>query len=235
MLSRSFFLALLASASAGSPMGAQTAPVSGAISALAAIPVGPLVGNQGFAVGANASAQYTLPSTPFVAISAEVGGLPKSAHTTVNNGAIPFDITNGSNAMIAGVGPRVSFPVGGGHVYVTGTAGIARLWASTAFVPRDPSAFGVNTSNITTPTTNFAWSGGAGVVLPLPGTRARAGLDLGVRYYNLGVATYAVPYIPFTALLVSGANGVFPDPDPPETRHARVTIVAPSAGIVLRL
>jgi hypothetical protein len=235
MLFRFLSATLLASAYAAAAVHGQSAPVRAAVSALAAIPVGPLIDNRGSGAGATASLRYAFPGIPFLGISAEIGGLAKSVHTNSAMGDIPAIVTNGSSALIAGIGPRLSLPVGGGRVYLTGTAGIARLWAS-SFVnplPASQEQYDISASNITTLTTNFAWSGGGGVVMPIPGTSSRAAVDLGVRYYDLGTATYARPYTPYTPQLISGAEGVFPETVAVSSR-ARATIVAPSAGIVLR-
>ncbi len=235
MLSRFLSAAVLASAYAAATARAQSVPVSGAVSALAAIPVGPLIGNRGSGIGATASLRFAFPGISFLAIGVEGGGLANSAHTNPASSEVPTIVTNGSSAMIAGIGPRLSLPVAGGRVYLTGTAGIARLWASSVVdpLPASQTQYGLSASNATTNSTNFAWSGGGGIVMPLPGIGARAAVDLGVRYYDLGSATYARPYIPYTVQLISGAEGVFPEAIP-VTSHARTTIVAPSAGIVLR-
>jgi hypothetical protein len=235
MLSRLLSATILASMYASAAIRAQSSPASASVSAVAAIPVGPLIGNRGSGAGATASLRYALPAIPFLAIGAEIGGLAKSAHTNPPTGDIPTIVTNGSSALVAGIGPRLSLPVGEGRVYLTGTAGIARLWASSYLDPTPASRtqYDVSASNMTTVATNFAWSGGGGVVMPLPGTRSRAAVDLGARYYDLGNTTYARRYTPYTTQLISGAEGVFPETVPVSSR-ARATMVAPSAGIVLR-
>jgi hypothetical protein len=212
---------------------AQTAPFSGTISAVAAMPVGPLVGNRGSGVGATAAVGYGIPGVPALAIGAEVSGLAKEDHTNQNRGAVPYYITNGSSAVLAGIGPRLSIPAGDTHFYVTGVVGVARLWASSTLNPEEVQQYSSGPLNVTTSTTNVMWSGGSGVMMPLPGTHTRASADIGIRYYDLGIATYASRYT--AAALVSGANGVFPLVLAPQNVRARTTILAPSVGITLRL
>jgi hypothetical protein len=231
MRARILFVTLMGSALAAAAR-AQTAPLSGTISAVAAIPVGPLVGNRGSGVGATAAIEYEIPGIPALAISAEVSGLAKAAHTNLNQAAVPNYTTNGSSAVLAGIGPRLSIPAGDTHFYVTGVVGVARLWATSTLHPVDEEQYNTSPSSITTGTSNFMWAGGGGVVVPFPGTHTRASANIGVRYYDLGIATYAVRYS--GAVLVGGANGVFPQLEP-QTARARATILAPSVGITLRL
>jgi hypothetical protein len=195
--------AILWSALASGVAGAQPGPVSAGVSVLASVPVGPLIGNRSAGAGAAASLRYVLPGLPSLAIRVEAAGLPTSSQANnAPDNAINM-ITNGSSALLAGIGPQWSVAVDQSRAYTTATAGIARVWATSALLPDNGAERSIGPPSVTRArATNFAWSAGGGIVMPLSSGRSRTAIDIGLRYYDLGRATYTTDYGPSCAVAV---------------------------------
>ncbi len=214
-------LALLAGAFSPASAGAQAGTLTAAVSGIVAVPVGPHVDNRDAGPGAAVGLRYVPGLLPNVAIRLELSGLLSSNH---EDGIV----SNGSSELFATAGPEFDLPAGNGHIYTTATAGAARIWSSSAAssfaTPDGGSAFSTMT---TRDGTNFAWSGGGGFVT----RRSSVGLagDFGLRYYDLGRATYVTSY-------PGGTFGLANTPIPAHSTaaHHRVTFLAPSIGLSWR-
>jgi hypothetical protein len=207
--------------------GAQAGTLTAAVSGIVPIPVGSLVHNRGVGGGGALALRFGPATLPDVAVRLELSGLLPAS--TVNS---PSDqspvVANGSNAVIAMAGPEFDVPSWGGHFYTTGTAGAARIWSSSHAVAGATPGGGEPFSTMTTRVgTNFAWSGGGGYVT----RRTRGGIagDFGLRYSDLGDATYVTSYpggtFGINSTVYPGASTV--------ARH-RVTFLAPSLGLSWR-
>ncbi len=128
--------------------------------------------------------------------------------------------------LLAGLGPELSVPMGRARAYATATGGLARVWASSTlhqdgYTPGGGAPFHTETG---THATNVMWSGGGGVAIPVSSARTGAMLDIGIRYYDAGSASYMQQRL---NLSVPGGADVYD-----VVRH-RTTFIAPSVGLVL--
>jgi hypothetical protein len=207
--------------------GAQAVPVGLGVTGLVAVPAGPLARLRNTNVGVSALARYQVPALPWLAVRAEIAALPSTSQV-VPSGPCPcssVSMTTGSSVVLAGIGPEFSMRVGGVRAYTTATAGVARVWATSVLAQGFTPAGGLPFSRSTgSQATNFAWSGGGGIAVPLSSGRTATTLDLGLRYYDVGAAAYKIPRY----IAPSGGGSPFTT-----VRHG-TTFVAPSVGVVLR-
>jgi hypothetical protein len=192
---------LFSPTNARSQAGTFTASVSG----IAAVPVGQIEDNRYTVASASVGFSYVPTALADVAIRLDLSGLPGTDRTLA-----PM-FSHASSALFATVGPEFDLPAWTGHVYTVASAGVARIWtATTAPIPDCPDSCPRATG--TPGGTDFAWSGGAGFVTP----RSSFGMagDAGLRYYDLGRATY-----------ISGSY----------VAHLRTTFLAPSIGVSWRV
>ncbi|MGH7719092.1 MAG: hypothetical protein ACREON_09650 [Gemmatimonadaceae bacterium] len=103
---------------------------------------------------------------------------------------IQVEVTTSNNIVVAGIGPQIMAPSGRIRPYVTGSAGLAYFFTESSVEgTRD---FGdedfFQTTNFDDAT--FAWTGAAGLYIPLRRGLKPIVLDLGVRYHGNGEAQY---------------------------------------------
>jgi hypothetical protein len=205
---------------------AQAGTLTAAVSGIVPVPIGPLVDNRNVGVGGQLALRYAAAAVPNAALRLELSGLLPSSHDNGGNNQNTTLVANGSSALMAMVGPEFDVASFGGHFYTTATAGAARIWATSAASSGPTPAYGPFATVTGVEATNFAWSGGGGFVT----SRSSGGLagDFGVRYYDLGRATYVTSY---------PAHIFFPD-TPIAARatvgHHRTTLLTPSIGLSWR-
>ncbi len=205
------------------PSGVVTATISGIVP----VPLGPLKDNRDVGFGGTAGVRYAPAASSHFAIRLEVSGLLPSTHDNGRPNVTPH-VMNGSSALFATVGPEFDIPAASGHFYTTASAGVAHIWASSSasndgFTP----AFGPYYTLTNRQTTNFAWGGGAGFVTPRSGFGLAC--DVGLRYYDVGRATYSTLYPGGSSL-----PGIVAQPYS-TIGHHRTTFLAPSVGLSWRV
>lgn len=103
---------------------------------------------------------------------------------------IQVEIETSNNIVVVGVGPHFMVPNGRFRPYLTGTAGLAYFFTESSLQGTrdfDDEDF-FQTTNFDDAT--FAWTGAAGVYIPLRRGMRPISLDLGVRYHGNGEAQY---------------------------------------------
>jgi len=206
---------------------AQAGTLQAAVAGIVPVPIGPLVDNRNVGVGGDLTLRYAPTALPNAALRLELSGLLPSSHDNGGTDQNTTLVANGSSALIAMAGPEFDVASWGGHFYTTATAGAARIWATSAASSLATPAYGPFATMTGREATNVAWSGGGGFVT----SRSSAGIagDFGLRYYDLGRATYVTSYpsylfsteqIPVAARSTVG--------------HHRTTFLAPSIGMSWR-
>jgi hypothetical protein len=100
-------------------------------------------------------------------------------------GRIVREVTTDNWVAQLGLGPQITFPVGGARPYLHAFAGVAYL--STDSHLRDPSGF-VSATSTNYDDTSFSYGGGGGVRVPFG--RGGTSIDLGVRYARTGTVRF---------------------------------------------
>ncbi|HJR63040.1 MAG TPA: hypothetical protein VJ803_05015 [Gemmatimonadaceae bacterium] len=103
---------------------------------------------------------------------------------------IQVEIETSNNIVVFGVGPHFMVPNGRFRPYLTGTAGLAYFFTESSLEgvrDFDDEEF-FQTTNFDDVT--FAWTGAAGIYIPLRRGLRPISLDLGVRYHGNGEARY---------------------------------------------
>jgi hypothetical protein len=207
--------------------GAQAGTLTAAVSGIAAVPIGPLIGNRGVGGGAAFGLRYAPASLPNVAMRLELSGLWPSSRVISSPADESAIVANGSSTLSLMAGPEFDVPIAGGHVYTTATAGAAHLWATSSASSAPTPAFGPFNTTTDRQATNFAWSGGGGFMTRRSSTGV-AGV-LAIQYYDLGRATYVTSYpaqyITFNNTTTAASSTV---------AHHRVTFLAPTIGLSWR-
>lgn len=214
--------------SAFSPVSAaaQAGTLTAAVSGIVPVPVGPLVDNRDVGAGGAVALRYAPAALSHFAMRLELSGLLPSTHDNGGTASSTTVVANGSSALFATAGPEFDVAAGSGHFYTTATAGAARIWASSSASSLSTPAFGPFDTMTDRQATNFAWSGGGGFVTG----RSSVGIagDFGLRYYDLGRATYVTSYPSFTFfpnIPIAGHTTI---------AHHRTTFLSPSIGLSWR-
>lgn len=146
---------------------------------------------QGF--GLDLTGHYKLDRRGIFSIGGEAGFLGYGRETkrvplsSTIGGRINVDLTTSNNIFWLGLGPQLIAPSGPVRPYVSGTAGFAFFWTESSVQGRWDDEEFAKTTNYDDAT--FAWTGGAGVVIPI-GASQQGGLDIGVRYHGNGNTQY---------------------------------------------
>src|SRR5579863_1166139 len=217
---------IFCSAFAPGGVGAQAGTLTAAVAGVVPVPIGPLVDNRNVGVGGELALRYAPAALPNAAVRLELSGLLPSSHDNGGTDQNTTLVANGSSALIAMAGPEFDVASFCGHAYTTATAGAARIWATSAASSLPTPAYGPFATMTGRAATNFAWSGGGGFVTG----RSSGGLaaDFGLRYYDLGRATYVTSYPAF----IFGAGT--PVAARATVGHHRTTLLAPSIGLSWR-
>lgn len=97
-----------------------------------------------------------------------------------------------NNIFLATVGPQISVPAGPIRPYVNGGIGLAYFYTQTSLKGSDPNTGDqVDLAQTTNYSDNsLAYTGAAGVYIPLPVIAQFASLDIGARYNGIGRTRY---------------------------------------------
>jgi hypothetical protein len=101
---------------------------------------------------------------------------------------IQVDLNTSNNIALLGIGPQITAPSGAVRPYVNGSVGLAYFFTQS-------SVDGISENEQLFRTTNkddvtFAYTGGAGIYIPLAVSRSVVSLDIGARYHNNGTPEY---------------------------------------------
>jgi len=146
---------------------------------------------QGF--GFDINAHYKLDRQGILSIGGELGYIGYGRETnrvplsTTIGGRILVDVTTSNNIFWLGLGPQLIAPSGPVRPYVNATAGFAAFWTESSVEGSQDEDDFAKTTNYNDAT--FAWTGGAGIVIPMGRTRT-TGLDIGLRYHGNGNVQY---------------------------------------------
>ena len=175
------------------PGGARHSPVLVGASFTYAVPQGDFRQNvkQGF--GGDVGAHLKLDRRGILGLGAELGFLTYGRETqrvplsSTIGGRINVDLTTSNNIFWMGVGPQLTAPSGPVRPYVNGTAGFAVFWTESSVKGRNDDESFASTNNYNDGT--FAWTGGAGILIPV-GVAKEGAIDIGVRYHGNGNTRY---------------------------------------------
>jgi hypothetical protein len=101
---------------------------------------------------------------------------------------IQVDLNTSNNIALFGVGPQFTVPSGPVRPYVNGSVGLAYFFTQSSVEGIDDEDDLFRTTNQDDVT--FAYTGGAGVYIPIAVSRSTVSLDFGARYHNNGTPEY---------------------------------------------
>lgn len=174
-------------------LGPRRSPVLVGGSLTYAVPQGDFRQNvkQGF--GGDVGAHYKVDRRGIFSVGGELGFLSYGRETnrvplsSTIGGRILVDLTTSNNIFWMGLGPQLTAPSGPIRPYVNGTAGFAVFWTESSVDGEFDNEEFAKTNNYNDAT--FAWTGGAGFLIPV-GTLRQGAIDLGVRYHGNGNTRY---------------------------------------------
>lgn len=146
---------------------------------------------QGF--GGDVGAHFKLDRRGILGLGTELGFLSYGRETkrvplsSTIGGRVNVDLTTSNNIFWLGVGPQLTAPSGPVRPYVNGTAGFAVFWTESSVKGSYDEESFASTNNYDDAT--FAWTGGAGILIPV-GTSREGAIDFGVRYHGNGNTRY---------------------------------------------
>ncbi len=175
------------------PPGPRRSPVLVGLSLTYGVPQQEFRENvrQGF--GLDLTGHYKVDRQGIFSIGGEAGFLGYGRETkrvplsSTIGGRINVDLTTSNNIFWLGVGPQLTAPSGPVRPYANGTAGFAFFWTESSVQGRWDDEEFAKTTNYDDAT--FAWTGGAGVLIPI-GASQQGALDIGVRYHGNGNTQY---------------------------------------------
>ncbi len=101
----------------------------------------------------------------------------------------PLEITRSNNIIAAGVGAQATSPAGAIRPYLNGTVGLSYFFTQSSLSGRYTSGEDFD-SRTNYEDVTYAWTGGAGLYIPLTAGNTPVSLDLGARYHGNGRARY---------------------------------------------
>jgi hypothetical protein len=119
---------------------------------------------------------------------------------------VTVDVQTSNNIVTLGIGPQVMMPVGGFRPYLAGTVGFSYFFTESSVRGSDNSVEFASSKNYDDIT--FAWTGAAGVYIPVRRGRQPISIDIGARYHGNGRARY----LREGSIQDDGAGGVYITP-----------------------
>jgi hypothetical protein len=110
----------------------------------------------------------------------------ESEHTSY--AGFPLEVTTSNNILAANVGVQVTAPSGPLRPYLSGTVGLGYFFTQSSLSGRYSGESFDSRTNYEDLT--YAWTGGAGLYVPLTTGNTPVSLDLGARYHGNGRARY---------------------------------------------
>jgi len=101
---------------------------------------------------------------------------------------VTVDVSTSNNIVALGIGPQVMVPNGTFRPYLNGTVGFSYFFTESSVSGSDNSVSFASSKNFDDFT--FAWTGGAGIYIPVHAGRTPVSIDLGARYHGNGRARY---------------------------------------------
>lgn len=100
----------------------------------------------------------------------------------------PLEVTTSNNILAASVGAQVTSPAGPIRPYLNGTVGLGYFFTTSSLAGRYSGESFDSRTNYQDVT--YAWTGGAGMYIPITTGNSPISLDLGARYHANGRARY---------------------------------------------
>lgn len=100
----------------------------------------------------------------------------------------PLEITTSNNILAASVGAQVTSPAGPLRPYLNGTVGLGYFFTQSSLSGRYTDEAFDSRTNFQDVT--YAWTGGAGLYIPVTTGNTPVSIDLGARYHANGRARY---------------------------------------------
>jgi hypothetical protein len=147
---------------------------------------------QGF--GLDGNVHYKLDRQGIFSLGGELGFLGYGRETkrvplsSTIGGRITVDLTTSNNIFWMGLGPQITAPSGPIRPYVNGTAGFAVFWTESSVKGTFADEEFASTNNYDDAI--FAWTGGAGILIPV-GQSKQGAIDIGARWH--GQREYPLP------------------------------------------
>ena len=102
---------------------------------------------------------------------------------------VQLDVETNNNIALFGIGPQLMVPNGRFRPYLAGTVGVAYFFTESSVEgTRSQDSPFARTTNFDDPA--FAYTGSAGLYIPLRRGRTPISIDVGVRYHHNGEASY---------------------------------------------
>jgi hypothetical protein len=102
-------------------------------------------------------------------------------------GRVNVDVSTSNNIVFFGVGPQLMMPNGKLRPYLTGSVGLAYFYTRSSVDGVDGGTI-AETKNFSDAT--FAWTGAAGLYIPVKRGLRPISIDVGARYHGNGNASY---------------------------------------------
>ena len=119
---------------------------------------------------------------------------------------VTVDVTTSNNIFALGIGPQIMMPSGHFRPYLNGTVGFSYFFTESSVSGSDNSITFASSKNFDDFT--FAWTGGAGLYIPVRAGRQPVSIDIGARYHGNGRARY----LREGSIQDDGAGGVYYTP-----------------------
>jgi hypothetical protein len=174
-------------------VGPRRSPVFAGLSLSYAVPQQDFKENvkQGF--GLDGNVHYKLDRQGIFSLGGELGFLGYGRETkrvplsSTIGGRITVDLTTSNNIFWMGLGPQITAPSGPIRPYVNGTAGFAVFWTESSVKGTFADEEFASTNNYDDAI--FAWTGGAGILIPV-GQSKQGAIDIGARWHGNGNTRY---------------------------------------------
>ncbi|MFN2398054.1 MAG: hypothetical protein ABR543_05330, partial [Gemmatimonadaceae bacterium] len=168
--------------------------VFGGFALMAAVPQGEFADQVGNGYGFGGNVVLPLGRSSPVGIRLDAGFLiygherKRVCFSSTIGCRLQLDLNTNNNIFVAGIGPQLMLPKGAVRPYLTGSVGLAYLFTESSVEGSSDLSPFANTTNYDDFT--FAWTGAAGVYIPVRRGRQPISIDLSARYHANGRANY---------------------------------------------
>lgn len=168
--------------------------VVGGFGLMAAVPQGEFADQVGTGYGFGANVVLPFGRSSPVGIRLDAGFLiygherKRVCFSSTVGCRVELDLNTNNNIFVAGIGPQLMLPKGAVRPYLTGSVGLAYLFTESSVEGSSDLSPFANTTNYDDLT--FAWTGAAGIYIPVRRGRQPISIDLSARYHANGRADY---------------------------------------------